>query len=396
MSSLRSWNEFCDNLKKIAEDNIKCRPVRSPDDEALIIKNVARLMRQALDWEMECDDPHLPRPSNWEVTTLTGGPPGPNLDSPYALIRLDPKATYRMSGQTEGVLDVNCSIRLGFPPQDYRIFEDLGFADMELKDGRWEIYIAPQKVPGKPTLDFPADIKPTDVVHIFFRLYWVDWTYTRRPEYHIECLDPTPPVRTPRYTQEILDQQLKKTTDILALRSVFQHDWFTEFMKEGGGKLGNAKKPDNTPGGNSNVNYGGERFKIMPDEVLVAEFEEPKARYWSLYLYDSMVYDGADWFRNITVRKNLTSYVPPDRKVQIIFAEQDPGVKNWIGTGGKPEGIVFYRWIWAETRPPVDLRVVKISDLPRVLHPATPKFTPEQRAEELRIHREKMAHHFFW
>ncbi len=389
MDSLQSWNEFLDSLKKTAADTIAQRPVKSPQDEALIVRNVARMLRQVLDWEMENTDPHLPRFNNWEVLTMTGAPLGPNLDSPYSLIRLDPKATYRLSGSTEGLMDVNVSIRRGFPPNDYGIYGDVGFKDMTVKDGNWELFIAPETIAGKPVLQFP-ETKPSDIVHMFLRIYWVDWSHYRRPLVEIECLDP-PAARQPvPFTPEVLGAQLKSAAENLHFRSLFQHDWFVKFLAR------DQSKPGNVQGGNSYVNYGAERYEIAADEALLIEFQRPKARYWSMQIYDGIVYDAFDWMRNITIRNHVTSYVPPDDKVQMLVAHHDPGVRNWLDTGGNREGIAFYRWIWAEDVPPVSMRAAKFSDIPKLLHPATPRIAEALRQQELRQHRRKLQHHFCW
>ncbi len=48
----------------------------------------------------------------------------------------------------------------------------------------------------------------------------------------------------------------------------------------------------------------------------------------------------------------------------IYLAKEDPGVGNWVGTAEHPDGIVFVRWLLAESFPePVSSEVVRVNAL---------------------------------
>jgi hypothetical protein len=384
-SPVEAWAAFLESALQTARDMIAARPAKSGADEARIVRNCARMMRQAIDWEVECTDPHLPRLHPWEVLAVSGAPPGPNLDSPYTLARLDPAATYLLSGGTAGLMDVNVEVRRGFPPRDMEVFGDLGFADLQPSDGRWELIMGPAPIDDRPFLQFPEG---GEALHLFMRLYWVDWSHPTRPVLEIECLDPGPGPAA-ELTPERLSAQLSAAGDYLAMRTAFQHDWFDWFFKSVG-------EPGSVPGGNGHVKYKGERYRIAPDEALIVEFDRPDARYWSVQLYDGLVYDCMDFLRNITIRNNFQADIDPDDRVRMVISHSDPGVRNWLDAGGVEEASWFYRAIWSNDNPVVSARKVKLADLVAALHAQTGHWTGEERAAERAMRRRKLSHHFFW
>ena len=64
----------------------------------------------------------------------------------------------------------------------------------------------------------------------------------------------------------------------------------------------------------------------------------------------------------ITLNKHTAAY-NDDGSVRLVVAHQDPGEPNWIDTAGHLLGTMCWRWIGATEYPPVNTRVVKLSDL---------------------------------
>lgn len=95
---------------------------------------------------------------------------------------------------------------------------------------------------------------------------------------------------------------------------------------------------------------------------------------------------------------NYQTKANPDGTITFVIAPRDPGVYNWLDTGGNPYGSVSMRW-QALTRPVVGnnangvktVKVVKIADLRKEL-PATTKWvTPGERAAQ-RAERSRLYH----
>ena len=104
-------------------------------------------------------------------------------------------------------------------------------------------------------------------------------------------------------------------------------------------------------------------YVLGPDEALVMTGRWPECAFanvsvWNRYLqtYEYLHRPGG---RN---RANTT--LEPDGSYRIVIAHEDPGVPNWIDTGGRPFGMVFWRFFLpeGEVERPV-ATVVKVADL---------------------------------
>jgi hypothetical protein len=122
------------------------------------------------------------------------------------------------------------------------------------------------------------------------------------------------------------------------------------------------------------------RFHIGPDEALVLELGSPDGLFWSVAVGDV-------WFRSIDSSHQQSSLnghqakVDPDGRCRIVIAHRDPGIANWLDTGGHEPGIMTFRYVRTTTRPPVSTRLVGFGELDDVLPAGTARVTPAERAE---------------
>lgn len=127
-------------------------------------------------------------------------------------------------------------------------------------------------------------------------------------------------------------------------------------------------------------------YRIADDEALVITATAGSAPYMSFMVHDPW------WctlpFAPRTASLNLAQVVrDADGAVTFVVSPTDPGVHNWIDTGGVHEGIFYFRW---QGLPPVDpeppeirsYRLVKLADLREAL-PAGARFvTADERAAQ--------------
>ena len=66
---------------------------------------------------------------------------------------------------------------------------------------------------------------------------------------------------------------------------------------------------------------------------------------------------------------------------------RDPGVPNWLDTGGYLQGAIQGRWNQASSAPQPTLTRVAVEDVRKHLPPDTPVVTPEERDKVLRVRR---------
>jgi hypothetical protein len=64
-----------------------------------------------------------------------------------------------------------------------------------------------------------------------------------------------------------------------------------------------------------------------------------------------------------TALNNKTAKRSPDGSWRMVIAPTDPGVENWIDTGGRLEGYMLVRWVLADGPPHPTAEVVDMKDL---------------------------------
>jgi hypothetical protein len=78
-----------------------------------------------------------------------------------------------------------------------------------------------------------------------------------------------------------------------------------------------------------------------------------------------------------------------DGRYTCVVALRDPGVHNWIDTGGLHQTHAIQKWQGLPRgadgvhQPTIEGRLVKLADLKRVLPPETRWVTPAERAQQL-------------
>jgi hypothetical protein len=113
---------------------------------------------------------------------------------------------------------------------------------------------------------------------------------------------------------------------------------------------------------NPNAAYIAGGFSLRPEEALLLEFPVPDALYWSIHLGDR-------WSRTLNYIERQSSLngaqavVDPDGNARIVVAHRDPGVTNWLDTGGIEQGMMLLRWYRAAATPVPTVKLVKFADI---------------------------------
>lgn len=164
-----------------------------------------------------------------------------------------------------------------------------------------------------------------------------------------------------------LDEQALRTADMMA-----HFASFTGKLSHGVGKMpanhfSLAWTADHT-GGMRNQVYVMGRYELTPDEAFVVDVSDGGAEYFTVPL--SNVWGTTFDILNRTGSLNKAQSVPnEDGTYTVVIAGEDPGVHNWVDTGGMPEGTLTCRM--AEFQPggaredlSVRGHVVQLCDLP--------------------------------
>ena len=140
-------------------------------------------------------------------------------------------------------------------------------------------------------------------------------------------------------------------------------------------------------GGVQGQHYYQGLFRLEPGQVLLLETELPeRVRYWNIQLSD-MMWNSVDWMNRQSSLNGGQARLDGDGKFRAVIAVDDPGVPNWLDTGGHHEGAIMLRWTEASSGPAPTLRLVNLADLRSHLPPDTPFVSPEERDSQLRARR---------
>lgn len=125
-------------------------------------------------------------------------------------------------------------------------------------------------------------------------------------------------------------------------------------------------------------------FELQPDEVLLLDTELPHpCRYWNVQLSD-LLWNAIDPMRHQSSLNGAQARIGSDGRFRAVVSPDDPGIPNWLDTGGRTRGTVLGRWNQAASTPLPTATVVKATDLRDHLPADTPTVTPAEREESLR------------
>lgn len=225
-------------------------------------------------------------------------------------------------------------------------------------DGSFEITVDADEAGGRPN-----HIRSTDAAkELYIRDVLLDWERDDPNSFTVERLGGPP--STPALT---LDDQAERTAATMAYFADF-----TGKLSHGIGKMpanhfAHRWTADHT-GGLRNQVYVMGRFQLAPDEAFVVDVSDGGAEYFTVPVSNvwGTTFDILDRTGSLNKAQAVTN---PDGTYTFVVSGEDPGVHNWVDTGGIPEGIITCRM--AEFGPggakedlSVQGRVVRLADLP--------------------------------
>jgi hypothetical protein len=129
-------------------------------------------------------------------------------------------------------------------------------------------------------------------------------------------------------------------------------------------------------------------FQLGDDEALIVTVDTLGARYTGFQLTDPWGVS-RDYIHH-TGSLNITQATPnADGTYSYVIAARDPGVANWLDTGGLHAGQFAVRWQALGNTPSStdtavrEVRLVKLSALAQALPVDVPRVTPAQRRQQL-------------
>ena len=335
------------------------------------------LLALGIDEALRTADPYDPviQPGNVD-NVLKWGMDCPDAFYSGAAVRSD--ASYRIWGHRGSARFLAFQVMAGISNIGDVVADDLALAD----DGTFELFLTPER-PADPAANWlPLGEGASSLV---IRQFFYDWNTEERATLHIECLDAPPHHDGPGPSRE------EATARQLVALGTFVGDsvrfwWDIEQMGRQQGL--NAFRPpvvrSDIGGATDNVTVWGS-WELADDEAMIVEVTPSPALYWSVSI-------GNQWWETIDYAAHQSSLnghqaALDDGDVRAVVAHRDPGVANWIDTGGQRRGAAIVRWVRAESAPVPTTTVVKFDDLDTVLPASTPRVTAEQRAAAMAARR---------
>jgi hypothetical protein len=350
------WYAFCDQLK-LAGDQI-LRP-EAPQDEfnrAEGYRYLSRLLRAALEQEVECSNPQFPVFYQLCNETIKFGADNPDND--YLNAQLDGRYDYRIRGTRGTVSYIGFNTRAGGYGKSGTLLPTGAIDTETLKieaDGTFEVIVSATRKPGN-WLPMTAD----STALLAVRQTFLDRSREQRAELTIECLNGAahPAPLDPRQ----LNGQLLAAANFVQSTARIFADWSQRFTANPNAFTVMNQSETQRQGGDPSFFYAQGYWRLQPDEALVIDISPTQAKFWNLQV-DNYWMESLDYrYFTIHVNKQTTRY-RPDGGATLVLAHRDPGVPNWLNTTGHELGTLLYRVVHGVKPSYPKTRVVKLAEV---------------------------------
>jgi Protein of unknown function (DUF1214) len=115
---------------------------------------------------------------------------------------------------------------------------------------------------------------------------------------------------------------------------------------------------------NPEMTYHGGRWVLGEGEALVITVHNPPNEflYWGLTTATAWM-ESLDYRYTTTCLNNHSATRSADGDWRLVISPVDPGVPNWLDTGGRREGYMIVRWVLADRPPHPTCELVRIDGL---------------------------------
>lgn len=318
-------------------------------------------------------------PHEWFGMKVPGsrGSGGDGPDSHYTLIPIDSHARFELTCRRFDPAPADVPFTLTGNLSLSMTLGSLAWDDVQFDpDGTFAITLDPQPANGRPN---HIQTKP-DTRYLFIRDCRADWREMPNG-YRVKRLDP--PTAAPLTFEQIVERAARYIVD-----DVPAMYWFMRLYASL--EANTMTAPFGTGGVSGLVlqTVSLARLALRDDEAFVVTIGAGGARFRDLVVHDF-------WFRTLqywkrTSNMNNSQGVPnPDGSTTYVISLQDPGVHNWLDTGGLHEVLVVHRWqglprvpraadaCWAKGE------LVKLKDLDRAVPRDMKRVTPAERQQQL-------------
>lgn len=328
---------------------------------------VTEVMAGAAELFMESDPEH---PQMRSIVTPARKLQGDNPDSIYHFARIRGDRSYRVYGIRGEEVYISFTVHGeaadgGFNGKVLNDVNDEGF--QFAADGSYEIVFSAEPQEGNwVRLDPEAHMLITR--SYFSRKHSAQNDPTVQVRMGIECLDdvpPPPPLDDATFAARMREgiAFLRQCTLGQPLPGTTSPAPFLSTVPNTVGTPWSFRNADIDAAGAVDIFYSMGRFDLAPGEAMVMWGTIPKCRFTNVMLWNRHMQTFEYMFRQSSLNTEQITY-EADGSYQIVIAGEDPGVPNWLDTGGHRTGTIFWRYLLPEEDPTVaECEVVPVSSL---------------------------------
>ena len=354
-----TWREFCRALEKAGDTILREETPADPFNRAEGVRYLTRLLRAALESQIESSDPCFPRFYQLSNQTIKIG--NDNPDNTYHNCNISGAHDYRITGTRGTVPYISFGTKAGTYEEDGEMWPtgQIDSSAMEIADdGTFEIIVSKDEKPG----NWLPMTEETGMIIV--RQLFTTRVNEEEATYDIECL--TRGDADARLDPAKLEGALARATDFVTSTSNLFTDWMKGYEDHLNALPSDDQERCQRAGGDANIHYLQSHWRLGPEEALLIEADRiPEKGHWNLQISNYWM-ESLD-YRNHRIHVNKhTAHYEPDGGVRIVLAHADPGpgFPNWLETCGHDCGGMLFRWIDSEgDHPPVRTRVVRLDEL---------------------------------
>jgi hypothetical protein len=354
----RAWTEFCRALEAAGQTILREGTPATPLDRAEGLRYLTRLLRAGLDANLEHGDPRFPHFHQLSNETVKIG--NDNPDNIYWNCKISGQYEYKLTGLRGSVPYVSLCTKGGGYEKDGTMTPhgQLDGRDMKINaDGSFEIAVSCEPRPGNW-----LPMKP-ETNQLMIRITFGDRSQETPATFAIERVGAS---GVPQLDPAALEDTLQRTVGFVRGTANLFVDWMTGRYATHVNQLpSDDQKTCQAVGGDAQIHYLQSRWQLAEDEALwIRPTRIPECAFWNFQLSNFWM-ESLDYrYARIHTNKVVAHY-EPDGSVRIVVAHRDPGprFKNWLTTCGHTSGGMLFRWVEAKEFPPVETRVVKLSEL---------------------------------
>ena len=355
-----AWREFCRSLEQAGELLLRPETPATPFDRAEGIRYLTRLLRAGLESQMEFGDPAYPGFFQLSNETIKIG--NDNPDNIYWNCNLSGKHEYRITGTRGTVPYLSFGTKAGGYEQDGTMVPTGALDSRDLivaPDGSFEIVVSCEKRPGNW-----LPMRP-ETSSLIVRMTFHDRAAEEPARIRIERIGQTgAPVLDP----ETVELKLQRAVNFVKRTTNLFIEWMNAYSKHENQLPADDQERCMRAGGDRQIYYYQSRWRLAPDEGLFVRVPYvPVCATWNLQISNYWM-ESLD-YRYLKIHLNKhTAHYEPDGSVRILLTHRDPGPrwKNWLTTAGHDQGGMLFRFVEAKDHPPLETRVVKVSELDRI------------------------------